>query len=195
MGRILISVVVGIGLILVTLVSLTSCDGDGWRNRRNDSAGLAPDAAATTEAVVQVYGAAVYGWRGAVADHTWVTVKPANAVEYTIYQVVGWRLRRGMSVVSVGSGVPDRYWYGSVPDLHLDIRGEAAAELIDHIDLAARSYPYTDQYVMWPGPNSNSFVQWIALEVPQMGLKLPWRAWGKLWMMRNYPPDSNREGQ
>lgn len=194
MGRILLSAGLSVVLILGTLVSVNSCNGEDWRTRRNDSAGLAPDAVTTPEAVVQVYGAAVYGWRGAVADHTWVAVKPADAGEYTIYQVVGWRLRRGMSVVSVASGIPDRYWYGSTPDLHLDIRGAAAADLIEHIDLAARSYPYTDQYVLWPGPNSNSFVQWISLEVPQMGLDLPWRAWGKQWMSRNYHGAAGGEG-
>ena len=32
---------------------------------------------------------------------------------------------------------------------------------------------------MWPGPNSNSFTAWIALEVPELGLNLPAKAIGK----------------
>jgi hypothetical protein len=40
---------------------------------------------------------------------------------------------------------------------------------------------------MWPGPNSNSFTAWIALEVPQLGLQLPTKAIGKQWMQDEYP--------
>jgi len=163
------------------------CDDDGWRTKRNDSAGVAPDPTATAEAVVQVYGAPVYGWRGMVADHTWIAVKPAAADAYTIYQVIGWRLRRGGSVVSVGEGVPDRHWFGSAPALYLDVRGDQAAELIPRIRAASDSYPHAREYSMWPGPNSNSYIQWIALEVPELGLELSWRAWGKNWMIDNYP--------
>jgi hypothetical protein len=39
---------------------------------------------------------------------------------------------------------------------------------------------------MWPGPNSNSFVAWIALEVPDLGLDLPAKAIGQGWMQDQY---------
>ena len=39
---------------------------------------------------------------------------------------------------------------------------------------------------MWPGPNSNSFTAWIALEVPELGLRLPAKAIGQSWMQQNY---------
>ena len=180
------------GLAVLTL-TMFACDGQGWRDKRNDSAGVAPGPDTTPEAVVQVYGAAVYGWRGVLADHTWVAVKPAGAGAYTVYQVIGWRLRRGQSVVSVAQGTPDRFWYGSTPTLHLDLRGDAAQDLVEPIRDAARSYPHAHEYTMWPGPNSNSFVQWIALEVPGLGLDLPWRAWGKNWMTENYPVSSSAD--
>ena len=32
---------------------------------------------------------------------------------------------------------------------------------------------------MWPGPNSNTFVAWVAREVPELGLDLPPTAIGK----------------
>lgn len=182
-----------IRIILITLgsVFLIGCgNNDGWRTARNDSAGIAPLPVHTEEAVVQVYGAPVYGWRGKFADHTWIAVKPENGDQYTIYQVMGWRLRRGESVVSISQGIPDRHWYGSEPTLYLDLRGPTAASLIEPISKAARSYPHANEYTLWPGPNSNSFVQWVGLEVPELGLELSWRAWGKNWMKDNY--DSSR---
>ncbi|MFT5831783.1 MAG: hypothetical protein ACI9SY_000152 [Candidatus Paceibacteria bacterium] len=43
------------------------------------------------------------------------------------------------------------------------------------------SYPYkeTGHYNMIAGPNSNTFVQWVADLVPECNLSLPWNAWGK----------------
>ncbi len=56
-------------------------------------AGAASDARDTAEAVVQVYGARAMGVKGWFAVHTWVAVKPTDATVYTVYEVIGWRLR------------------------------------------------------------------------------------------------------
>ena len=61
--------------------------------------GLAPDPVTTPEAVVQVYSARAVGWRGWFGVHTWIAVKPANATEFTVHEVNGWRLRRTGTVV------------------------------------------------------------------------------------------------
>jgi hypothetical protein len=165
---------------------LVSCARDGWRDARRDSAGLAPDPDAHEAAVVQVYTAAVYGWRGVVADHSWIAVKARGAPAYRRYEVIGWRLRRGGSVVVEHAGIPDAYWYGSEPTLRLDLRGAEAEDLIPRIEAASACYPWPDRYEAWPGPNSNSYIQWIALAVPELGLELPWRAIGKNWMQAHF---------
>ena len=113
--------------------------------------------------------------------------KAANADRYRKYQVIGWRQRRGQSVVSITSDRPDGDWFGSKPVLLLDKRGSEAEGLIDSVHDAALSYPYADEYVMYPGPNSNSFLAWIALEVPELNLELPTKAIGKSWMVDAYP--------
>lgn len=143
---------------------------------------IAPDPEDHNEAVVQVYGADVWGVRGRFAMHTWVATKPQGADTYTIYQVIGWRLRRKQSVVSIDEGMPNQKWFGSDPVLLLDRRGQDAGELVQKIDDAARRYPFADAYTMWPGPNSNSFVEWIGLMVPELNLQLPAKALGKNWM-------------
>ena len=146
----------------------------------------APDPAAFSDPLIQVYGADVWGWRGRFAIHTWVATKPRDASAYTLYQVIGWRLRRGQSVVSIAEGEPDRHWYGSPPKLLNDVRGDDVEAMIARVDRAAREYPFTREYIMWPGPNSNSFTAWIGLAVPELNLKLPFKALGKRWMEANY---------
>ncbi|HSG88806.1 MAG TPA: DUF3750 domain-containing protein [Pseudomonadales bacterium] len=174
------------GLALCLATFSVACARDDWRDARRDSAGIAPLAAEHEEAVVQVYSAAVYGWRGMLADHSWIAVKAAGADTYRRYEVLGWRLRRGQPVVSARDGVPDHYWYGSEPKLHVDLRGAQAEALIPRIDAASACYPWADQYRLWPGPNSNSYIQWIGLAVPELDLSLPWRALGKNWMHDNF---------
>jgi len=147
----------------------------------------APDPRTHPEAVIQVYGANVWGWRGNFAMHTWVATKARDAPGYRIYQVIGWRLRRGRSVVSVTNGDPAKPWFGSPAILLHDIRGPQADLLIDKVDVAVERYPFASAYTMWPGPNSNSFVAWIGLQVPEMGLSLPAKAIGQAWMKSEYP--------
>ena len=145
-----------------------------------------PDPAREAEAVVQVYGADVWGFRGHFAIHTWVATKARDADTYQIYQVIGWRQRRGRPVLSISEGRPDKPWYGSPAILLQEKRGAVAETLVAEVERAVRDYPYQDEYKMWPGPNSNSFVAWIALEVPELELELPLKAIGQSWMNRNY---------
>ncbi len=148
---------------------------------------VAPDPAIHRDAVIQVYGANVWGLRGKFAIHTWIAVKARNATTYTIYQVIGWRLRRAGTVVSITEGDPARPWFRSEPILLHELRGDVAHDLVDRVHAAAASYPFDREYTMWPGPNSNSVIAWVGLEVPELGLDLPTKALGKTWMHENYP--------
>lgn len=169
-------------LIAVPLVasgtSIATAERKHWSTSRWDSAGLAPDPLTVKDAVVQVYAARVWGWRGAFAVHTWLVVKPAGAPGYTRYEVVGW----GGAPVRISDRIPDGYWAGNPPELIHDLRGPAAAAAIPLLISAAERYPGRDGYVMWPGPNSNSFVAYLAREVPELGLQLPPTAVGKDWL-------------
>src|ERR1044072_1045414 len=134
-----------------------------WRNASREPVGLAPDPALVKEAVVQVYGARAVGAKGIFGVHTWFAVKPTNAKSWTVYEVIGWRLRWAESVVVVRTREPDGRWFGSQAELYAEKRGEGVDELIRRIDKAARDYPYANEYTVWPGPNSNTFTAWIAL--------------------------------
>ena len=140
---------------------------------------LAPDPAATFEAVVQVYAARCSGWLGYFGVHTWIAVKPAGARAYTIYEVIDWRLRGSGSAVAIRRRVADARWGGNAPTVLASKRGDGADALIERIDKAAREYPYAGEYAAWPGPNSNTFTAYIARAVPELGLDLPPTAIGK----------------
>ena len=131
-----------------------------------------------SEPVVQVWGARTLGFKGIFSVHSWIAVKPAGASEYTVYEVIGWRLRRRDTVVVVRNRTPNR-WFGAEGELYAEKRGAGVNALIERIDNAAREYPYASTYTVWPGPNSNTFTAWIARAVPELEVDLPSTAIGK----------------
>jgi len=169
-------------LVIVAILALAWLAGarsSDWRTASHEPVGLAPDPATTQEAVVQVYAARAVSWRGYFGVHSWVAVKPANAREYTVYEIIGWRLRYGNSALAIRHRGPDERWFGSAPHLLADRRGPGAEALIERIDRAAHEYPYAGEYGLWPGPNSNTFTAWIARAVPELEIDLPPTAIGK----------------
>jgi len=107
-----------------------------------------------------------------------VAAKHTGESEYTVYEVIGWRLYSGLSLVRIEKDAPDRYWFGEKPRLLVEHRGNGVDEMIDAVDKAARSYPWPETYKAFPGPNSNTFTAWIARQVPQLKLSLPFSAIG-----------------
>jgi len=59
-----------------------------------------------------------------------------------------------------------------------EYRGTSVDELIDAVDKAANDYPWQTTYRAFPGPNSNTFTAWIAKQVPELKLDLPFSAIG-----------------
>lgn len=140
------------------------------------SSGIGPCPDETPEAVIRVYAARKGRWKGIFAVHTWIAIKRAGADRFDRYEVVGWG-----EPVRRNNYPADGRWYGNVPDVVLDIRGPRAARLISKIEATIARYPYRERgtYRLWPGPNSNTFVAWIARQVPALGLEMPATAVGK----------------
>lgn len=176
-----------LAFIALTLI-LSGCNfaDANWRTASRARVGLAPDPENTPEAIVQIYSARAFGWRGYFGVHTWVAVKPSLAKHFTVYEVIGWYLRRGGSVLSVQERAPDHRWFGNMPELLVDRRGKQVDALINRIQEAANGYPYQDRYTIWPGPNSNTFTAWVARSVPELGLDLPPTAIGKDFLEENF---------
>lgn len=160
-----------------TVASIPDEGQRSWRDAARHSAGIAPDPEQLASvAIVQVYAAPTYGWRGTFAVHPWIIYKRAGETAYTRYDVVGWRAPQ---VVQRNYALPDGLWYGRRPSLLVDHRGEAAQAMVPAIEAAIASYPHADDYRSYPGPNSNTFLAHIGREVPALKLDLPANAIGK----------------
>lgn len=165
-------------LLLTGLLLLTGCSNGDWRTASREPAGIAPDPALNREAVVQIYAARAWGWRGWFAVHTWIATKGSDQPYYTVYEVIGWRANRGLPVLRIELDVPDRYWFGQKPRLLADYRDGEAVALIEQIETAAFNYPWPTEYRVFPGPNSNTFTGWVINQVPDLDARLPFSAIG-----------------
>jgi hypothetical protein len=156
-----------IGLLALAGASVTAENSD-----------VVVDPLTVSEPVVQVWGARTRGPKGIFGVHSWIAVKPQGASEYTVYEVVGWRLRWTDTAVVIRNRAPS-HWFGAEGELYAEKRGAGVDALIERIDKAAREYPYAKTYTVWPGPNSNTFTAWIARAVPELEADLPATAIGK----------------
>ncbi|HZH46719.1 MAG TPA: DUF3750 domain-containing protein [Roseococcus sp.] len=147
-----------------------------WWGADRSSAGLLPPPAAHPEALVRVLAAPTVSWRGAVAVHSWIVVKPAGAPAYTRYDYTAWG-----DPIRVNGFVPDGRWFGRVPDLVFAADGAQAAALIPPIRAAVENYAFRHRgdYRAWPGPNSNTFVAAVLDGLPGVAVNLPPNAIGK----------------
>lgn len=164
--------------VLVGLLLSNCSAGKDWRSASRESAGIAPDPSITKEAVVHVYGAKAWSWRGWFAIHTWIATKRTGESTYTVYDVVGWRGHHGEPVMRIKKDIPDRFWFGAKPRILKAHKGSEVDKMIDAINKAARAYPWKTTYNVFPGPNSNTFTAWVAKQVPELELTLPFTAIG-----------------
>lgn len=165
--------------VIFILFGFAGCsENKDWRTASREPAGILPDPQTSHKAIVAVLGADAWSWRGWFAIHTWIAAKKTGERFYTVYDVVGWRGHRGKPVLGIRQDIPDRYWYGSRPELIQLKTGKGVDELIDKVDKAAKNYPWKKTYKAFPGPNSNTFTAWVGLLVPELEMDLPFSAIG-----------------
>lgn len=146
-----------------------------WRTADWSSTGIAPDPALHKDAIIQVYSARAGRWKGVISVHTWIAFKARDESRFSRFDVVGWG-----RMVRQNSRPVDGRWYGNVPEVIYELRGDRAQALIPKIRAAIAKFDRVfERYRVWPGPNSNTFVAWIGREVPELGLEMPANALGK----------------
>ena len=137
------------------------------------------------ETLVELRAARIPGWSGLVADHHWLLI--LTGVVGRQYQACDrweiWQhpnqnqmcwghlhknLLRPCQDVGNGKSRSVKIW-----------DGDDAKCLIHRLEQSPQNYPYNDFYRYWPGPNSNTFAQWIVRDKMRLGR----RAVGKWFPM------------
>jgi hypothetical protein len=147
-----------------------------WRDADWSSTGALPPAGQYEPARLVVFTGTTGGWKGVVAVHSWIVLKPKNARQWTRYDVVGWG-----NPVRTNGWPADGRWFGNMPVAIADVSGAEAERLIPKVEAAVRAYSYgqAGDYRIWPGPNSNSFTAAVLRAVPELGTALPSNAIGR----------------
>jgi Protein of unknown function (DUF3750) len=129
-----------------------------WRQANWNSSGVLPQASQAAPAKVVILASRTGQWKSIFAEHLSIVLKPAGAARWTRYDVVGWG-----QPVRRDAFAADALWYGNTPKIIFELEGYDAAKLIPAIEASISAYPYQSKgsYVIWPGPNSNTFVSWV----------------------------------
>ena len=127
-----------------------------------------------TDAVVIVGSAALMQPAGGIARHPWISLRPAGTQAWERWEVMCCPNSSKMSTVRRGGIRPTSDHGGGGGDVrfHAVIRGTEASAIIDCVREAAPRYPHRNKYRAFPGPNSNTFVDWMIRECG-IGADLP----------------------
>lgn len=166
-------------ILIIILVSVSGCSSSNWRTASRESVGIAPKASELKEDIVQVYYARAFSWRGTFGVHPWIAWKEVKDKQYTVAQVTSWNIRRQGTSVHIDQDLPDRRWFDKMPHLLFEARGKHATIIIKKLKQTIPKYPFADEYGLWPGPNSNTFVAFLLREIDELDIELPPHAIGK----------------
>lgn len=113
-------------------------------------------------------------WYSRFAEHTWIDYYHNSSwhrVEWDdVEHIVAYDL-------PPGEAFDDVRWEREVA-VHNSFHGEWAKEAAAKVLSTAQSYEYATQYTPWPGPNSNSFIDWLARQIG-LSIVMPPSAVGK----------------
>ncbi|GKW40878.1 DUF3750 domain-containing protein [Pectobacterium parvum] len=149
------------------------------------------------ESSIQIYGARLLGLRGAFAIHTWVAIKSKSDSEYTTYEMDDDPdiPDEEENFFLVNKRRPDQAWFGSKAFLIYEVNGPEAEHLIKTVKNAIDNYPYQNMYRSWPGPNCNTFTQYVIDHTPEIKAYLPSAAIGKTYNYATGFTNEDREGK
>jgi len=132
------------------------------------------------EAVVRLYAAPIPDIE-LIATHPWFAVKPADSDTFHRWEV--WQTAGGpyghvrLDLQSPTSDVGAGGTY-----ILAEVIGAEAEPIVAFIEENSPDYVCQDVYAYFPGPNSNTYAQWV-LNQTGWRVTLPWTAIGKA-----YPP-------
>ncbi|MBL8753049.1 MAG: DUF3750 domain-containing protein [Planctomycetes bacterium] len=114
-------------------------------------------------------------WYTRFAEHAWVEIATPRGVERVEWNKGAFGILH--SEIGRSGLIADERWERPVA-VHATWRGDAARTLGERILAVCDTYPDARGYRAWPGPNSNTFMAWLARETG-MGVDLPPNAVGR----------------
>jgi len=125
--------------------------------------------------VVELRAARVPGWTGWFADHHWLLVLRGVVGQHfeTCDRWEVWQHEQQgdpcwghlhLNLLKPFQGVGN----GPSRSVHQWV-GDDATELISRIENSPETYPLCNSYRYWPGPNSNTFAQWVLGDKMSLG--------------------------
>lgn len=117
----------------------------------------------TQEAVVLVGSAALVQPMDGIARHPWIALREAGASQWERWEVMCCPNSSPMSTVRRSSISPlsDHGGGGGDVRFHGVWKGKTAERMIECIRREGPRYPDRNRYHGWPGPNSNTFVDYM----------------------------------
>ena len=76
------------------------------------------------------------------------------------------------------AGIPDGRWFGNEPTLSPTCAAKPPPKRSESSRRRGK-LPYANEYIVWPGPNSNTFLAYIGRQVPELRMDFPATAIGK----------------
>jgi hypothetical protein len=117
---------------------------------------------------------------GKLARHPWFVVRGAGESEWERWEIVASVSGGDFGTVDRNSDDAFTYYSGYEEDvrIHGMLRGAQAQRFIDCLRTESPRYRHRDTYRVWPGPNSNTYVDYM-LRKCNMHADLPSTAIGK----------------
>ena len=118
-------------------------------------------------------------------NHTWIVTSEKGIVNR--YDIFHRKKKEGhlyINLLRSWEGLGFVFWnrkprWNSHLLWTIDGGKNSLAEKIVRFMKKSSTYPFKKKYHFFPGPNSNTFVQWILDQFRDISLKLPWNALGK----------------
>lgn len=132
--------------------------------------------AASGEPVARLYVAPIETL-SFLGTHPWFVVKRADALTFDRWEV-SWRLGGPYGYVKKNLREPEENVHSGVPIIWAELVGQEAVDVVEFIEEQSPMYPCSRSYLVFPGPNSNTYAQWV---IDQTGwdVELPYNARGK----------------
>lgn len=129
------------------------------------------------EAVVRLYG-----FHDSIIQtimmHSWVLVKPQGVHEFERWEI--WGADTGETGHIFKNYFPLVDESDPLQFVIAEAVGAEAGPIVEFVRTASTSYPCRNRYVLLPGPNCHTYLQWV-VDSTGWDVTLPYGAWGNLY--------------